>query len=164
MDELGHRAARRRLGGARRAGGLGGDRLLSNLSSSADTGGGSPSSERSRDSLPPGPANTKLPVPVGQFRPCQEHVPESAETRSKTLEERVTDLHPGPAGAPAGQVSARAAAPAAPVQAQAVRTCFTSPEQVGPSVQDLGPMPGPVLRASPAAASHPCARLAVQRR
>ena len=29
MDELGHRAARRRLGGARRAGGLGGDRRLS---------------------------------------------------------------------------------------------------------------------------------------
>ena len=33
VDELGHRAARRRLGGARRAGGLGGDRRLSNLSS-----------------------------------------------------------------------------------------------------------------------------------
>ena len=31
MDELGHRAARRRLGEARRAGGLGGDRRLSNL-------------------------------------------------------------------------------------------------------------------------------------
>ena len=30
MDELGHRAARRRLGGARRAGGLAGDRRLSN--------------------------------------------------------------------------------------------------------------------------------------
>ena len=33
MDELGHRAARRRLGGARRAGGLGGDRRLNNLGS-----------------------------------------------------------------------------------------------------------------------------------
>ena len=32
LDELGHRAARRRLGGARRAGDLGGDRRLSNLS------------------------------------------------------------------------------------------------------------------------------------
>ena len=37
MDELGHRAARRRLGGARRADGLGGDRRLSNLSSPADS-------------------------------------------------------------------------------------------------------------------------------
>ena len=37
MDELGHRAARRRLGGARRAGDLGGDRRLSNLSSPADS-------------------------------------------------------------------------------------------------------------------------------
>ena len=33
LDELGHRAARRRLGGARRASDLGGDRRLSNLSS-----------------------------------------------------------------------------------------------------------------------------------
>ena len=33
MDELGRRAARRRLGGARRGGGLGGDRRLSNLRS-----------------------------------------------------------------------------------------------------------------------------------
>ena len=37
LDELGHRAARRRLGGARRAGDLGGDRRLSNLSSPADS-------------------------------------------------------------------------------------------------------------------------------
>ena len=56
LDELGHRAAGRRLGGARRAGGLGRDRRLSNLRRSADTGGGSPSPERSRDcpSLEPG--------------------------------------------------------------------------------------------------------------
>ena len=33
LDKLGHRAARRRLGGARRAGDLGGDRRLNNLSS-----------------------------------------------------------------------------------------------------------------------------------
>ena len=33
VDKLGHRAARRRLGGARRAGGLGGDRRLSDLRS-----------------------------------------------------------------------------------------------------------------------------------
>ena len=29
---------------------------------------------------------------VGQFRPCQERVPESAKTRSKTVDEWVTDL------------------------------------------------------------------------
>ena len=37
LDELGHRAAGRRLGGARRAGDLGGDRRLSNPRSPADT-------------------------------------------------------------------------------------------------------------------------------
>ena len=39
MDKLGHRAARRRLGGARRAGGLGGDRRLSNLRSRVELPG-----------------------------------------------------------------------------------------------------------------------------
>jgi hypothetical protein len=36
--------------------------------------------------------NTELSVPVGQFRPCQKRVPESAKTRSKTLDEWITDL------------------------------------------------------------------------
>jgi len=49
LDELGHCAAGRRLGGARRAGDLGGDRRLRNLSSpEGSPGGASASSERSR--------------------------------------------------------------------------------------------------------------------
>ena len=66
LDELGHRAARRRLGGARRAGGLGGDRRLSNPPAQAQ--------HRPGSGLPPSPARV-TPQPTGQAAWLSPHAP-----------------------------------------------------------------------------------------
>jgi len=41
---------------------------------------------------------------------------------------------------------------------QSCRTCFTRPEQVGPSARDLGPVPGPDAARVPTAARRPGSR------